>query len=212
MCSSDLRFKVCEYLPLVGREFKQLPTFLAQKKAIVNIQNTDNRCFGHAMVSALAPPLVHGEHAYRPENYNYLFQEKGLDQLTYPVEVASIPTIEDKLGIGINVFSFFDDEGKGRYPLYATTKVFEMTIDLLYWDEHYAWIKNFRRFMADLSRYQTIHWCRNCLGHFDTEDVLKTHKLYCRGVDTSGQVLLPDENRKVKFENEPYASPSFQKF
>ena len=31
------RFKVCEYLPLVGREFKQLPTFLAKKKAIVNV-------------------------------------------------------------------------------------------------------------------------------------------------------------------------------
>ena len=46
------------------------------------------------------------------------------------------------------------------------------------------------------------------MGHFDTEDVLKIHKLYCRGVDTSGQVLLlPDANRKVKFENEPYASP-----
>ena len=108
----SFRFNVCEYLPLVGREFKQVPTFLAQKKAIVNIQNTDNRCFGYAMASALAPPFVHGEHAYRPGNYNYLFREKGLDQLTYRVEVASIPAIEDRLGVGINVYSFFDDEGK----------------------------------------------------------------------------------------------------
>ena len=91
--------------------------------------------------------------------------------------------------------------------------MFERTIDLLYWDEHYAWIKNFRRFMADLSSHNTLHWCRRCMGHFDTEDVLKTDKLYCRGVDTSGQVLLlPDKNRKVKFENEPYATPSFPKF
>ena len=51
-----------------------------------------------------------------------------------------------------------------------------------------------------------MHWCRSWLGHFDTEDVLKTYKMYCRGVDTSGQVpLLPDENPKVKMENEPYA-------
>ena len=67
--------------------------------------------------------------------------------------------------------------------------------------------------MADLSRKNSLHWCRSCLGHFDMEEVLKTHKLYCRGVDTSGQVLvLPDENRKVKFENEPYACPPFQLF
>ena len=209
----SFRFKVCEFLPLVWRAYKELLTFLAKKKAIVNIQNTDNRCFGYAMASARAPPLVHVEHAYRPGNYNHLFTEYGLDQLNYPVEHADFPAIEDKLGVGINVFSLFDDEGKGRYPLYATKKVFARTVDLLYRDEHYAWMKNFRRFMADLSRNQTLHWCRSCLEHSDTEEVLKTHKLYCRGVDTSGKViLLPDENRKVKFENEPYAYPPFQKF
>ena len=87
--------------------------------------------------------------------------------------------------------------------------MFERTVDLLYWDEQYAWIRNCRRFVADLSSHHTFHWCRSCLGHFSTEEVLNTHKLYCRGVYTSGQLLLlPDENRKVKFENEPYASPA----
>ena len=37
------RYKVCESLPLVGLEYKQLPAFLAKKKAIVNVQNTDTR-------------------------------------------------------------------------------------------------------------------------------------------------------------------------
>ena len=48
------RFKVCEFLPLVGREFQQLPTFLAKKKANVNVKNNDSRCFGYAIASALA--------------------------------------------------------------------------------------------------------------------------------------------------------------
>ena len=39
----SFRFKVCEFLPLVGRAYKELPTFLAKKHAIVNVQNTDNR-------------------------------------------------------------------------------------------------------------------------------------------------------------------------
>ena len=114
------------------------------------------------------------------------------------------------MGIGINIYSFFDDEGKGRYPLYATKKVLERTIDLLYLDEHYAGIRNFRRFMAYLSRNNTLHWCRSLLGHFDTDDVLKTHKLYCRGVDTTGQVLLlPDADMKLNLENEPFAYTPF---
>ena len=208
------RYKVCEFLPLVGREYKQLPTFLAKKKAIINVRNTDNRCFGYAMASARASALgAMEDHVDRAVNYHHLSREYGLDQLHYPVEVDDIPAIEDKLGVGINVYSFFDDEGKGRHPVYATEKAYERTIDLLYWDEHYAWIKNFRRFMADLSRNNTLHWCRRSIGHFYTEDVLKTHKLYCRGVETTGQMLiLPDKNRKIKFENEQNAFPTFSHF
>ena len=43
-------------------------------------------------------------------------------------------------GVGINIISFFVDEWKGLYPFYWTKKVFERTVDFLYWDEHYAWI------------------------------------------------------------------------
>ena len=44
------------------------------------------------------------------------FQTYGLDQIKYPVEIADIPAIEDMLKMGINVYSFFTDEGKGRHP------------------------------------------------------------------------------------------------
>ena len=50
----NFRFKVCEYLPLVGREDHQLPKFMLDKKAILNVRNTDNRCLGYAIASARA--------------------------------------------------------------------------------------------------------------------------------------------------------------
>ena len=103
-----------------------------------------------------------------------------MHQIQNPVEVGDIPSIEDRLGVGINIYSFIDADVKGRYPLYATN-TFERMIDPLYWDQHYAWIKNVRPFMADLSRNHTLHWCRSCLGHFDTEVVLKTQTLVPRG-------------------------------
>ena len=71
------RFKVCEFLPPVGREYKQVPNFLAKKKAIFNVQNTDNRCFGYAMSSARAAPLDYKEDLYRPGNYSHLFATYG---------------------------------------------------------------------------------------------------------------------------------------
>jgi hypothetical protein len=39
------RLLVARYEPLVGRRYAALPTFLANKKAIVNVRNQDSRCF-----------------------------------------------------------------------------------------------------------------------------------------------------------------------
>ena len=83
------------------------------------------------MASARAPPLDRQEQPYQRGNYSHQFREYGLDQIHYPVEVADIPAIEDRLGVGSYFFSFFDDEGKGRYPLYATKKLFDRTVELL---------------------------------------------------------------------------------
>lgn len=53
-----------------------------------------------------------------------------------------IPLIQRKLGLGINVFIFFVEEGKDRHPVYLSKQNSDIkVIDLLYWNEHYAWIK-----------------------------------------------------------------------
>ena len=48
------RYKVCESLPLVGREYTQLLAFLGKKTAIVKVQNTENTCFRVALSSERA--------------------------------------------------------------------------------------------------------------------------------------------------------------
>jgi hypothetical protein len=43
-----------DYNPLQrGRAYVELPEYLEKKKAIVNVQNRDNRCFGYALLSWL---------------------------------------------------------------------------------------------------------------------------------------------------------------
>ena len=60
--------------------------------------------------------------------------------------------------------------------------------------------------MRDVVKTHTLHWCRACLGHFSNERSLATHKLYCGGVDDSGQIfILQEDFRKVRFQNHAYA-------
>ena len=43
-----------DYEPLSGgSSFKPLPPFLKKKRAVVNVRNHNNRCFGYAVLSAL---------------------------------------------------------------------------------------------------------------------------------------------------------------
>ena len=121
--------QLVEYVPLAGLKFRELPTFLEKKHAIINVKNTDNRCFGYAVLSALHP---RAKNPQRPFWYDRFFAKEGLDQLQYPVTHDHIPASEDKIKTCINLFTFWDDEGKARTPVYISTKLYPNTIDLLY--------------------------------------------------------------------------------
>ena len=100
----------------------------------------------YAVLSALMNPR---SNPHRPSHYDHLFHDKGLDKIQYPVSIADIPAVEDQLHLNINVFTFFDDAGRARQPLYTSKKIFLDFIFLHYFDEHFVWIKKFGAFMAD---------------------------------------------------------------
>ena len=100
--------KVVEYVLLAGLKFRKVPPFLASKQAIINVKNTDNRCFGYALLSDLNP---RAKDPQRPLWYEPLFAKERLDNIQYPVNHEQIPTIEDRLKICINLFTIWDEEG-----------------------------------------------------------------------------------------------------
>jgi hypothetical protein len=79
----SLNLNIVRFSPIDGSGFKKLPPFLANKKAIINVQNTDDRCFGYAVLAALLPDDPN-RHDCLPERYTEdLFEEHGLDLLEY---------------------------------------------------------------------------------------------------------------------------------
>ena len=76
-----------QYEPIAGRQYTDLPKFLKNKRAIINVQNKNNRCFGYAVLSALHPPKKNPQN---PIYYNKYFAEHGLDKLKYSVRPEDI--------------------------------------------------------------------------------------------------------------------------
>ena len=82
-----------------------------------------------------------------------MFVRNNHDDLPYPISPRDVHQYEDRLKTNINLFSFFD-EGKARYPLYSSRTNYQLAANLLYWNEHYAPIKNISRLFSDVSGHK----------------------------------------------------------
>ena len=50
-----------EYKPLGGSSYVELPKFIKDKKAVINIKNTDQECFKYSIARALNPVQKNAE-------------------------------------------------------------------------------------------------------------------------------------------------------
>ena len=110
--------------------------------------------------------------------------------------------------MSINLISYYDDEGRARYPLYISRRNSPTEIDLLYFDGHYAWIKNFSRLFSDLTKHKRQKFfCKRCLNHFYTPEVLARHQQLCTRDDYSSVIhIMPEPGTELEFTNWKYGT------
>ena len=140
-----------EYNPLHGSSFIELPKILQNKKAIVNVQNTDSKCFQWAILSALN--TVPTSHPYRVSTYLSQTNLLNFEGISFPVTIQQVPLFEKQNKISVNIFGF----DKEVYPLYITENRFDKHINLLMLADdtktHYCWIKNLSRLLSDRTNH-----------------------------------------------------------
>ena len=194
------------YTPLKGGCFAELPVFLARKGAIVNVHNTDMRCFGYAVAAALHP-LHNRRHQSEAIRYNRYFNEHHLNEIEYPVAPdQTLREIEQTIQVNLNVYSYGDDKGKLRYPIYVGRQNYPQSVDLLYANEHWFAIRNFSRFMGDKNGNEHHRfYCRRCLGRFTQQAMLDKHSPYCQhdDFDTESIITMPLPGEKLEFHDYP---------
>ena len=167
------------YQPLMGSSYIKLPEFLVKKKALLNIQNEDNKCIVWCILAHLHPQT---QHAYRVKLYMQYENELNVRGVTFPTELKDIPKIEKNNSLSVNVLGY--DKTDGIYPLYNTKQVQEKHINLLLVKQgdksHYCLVRSMSRLLQTLTKHKAkSYYCNNCLHGCVSQQVLEKHQEFC---------------------------------
>ena len=142
----SLEIHTIDFYPLKGKSYIPLPEFIIRKKAIINMENKDNKCFLWSVLRYLHPKEKHFSRINDLRKYENDLNFKGID---FPIKVKDIQKFEKQNPDlpGINIFSV--NENNKIYPLRLNQKDTQKTIDLFLFSkdekQHYSLIKNFSR-------------------------------------------------------------------
>ena len=195
---------IVDYKPIKGSSHIPLPDFLMRKKAIINMENKDDKCFLWCVLRYLHPREKHSTRINDLREYENDLNFKGIN---FPVKVKDIQKFENQNPniSGINIFSINDNNK--IYPLRLNQKDAKKSIDLFLFSkdekQHYSLIKNFSRLMSSqITSHSSskIQICKKCLTHFTKKYLFKKHSRYCSKNETAA-VIMPTENSILKFQN-----------
>ena len=200
----NLEIHTVDYNPIKGSSYIPLPDWISNKKAILNIQNKDEKCFLWCILRYLHPNEKDAIRLTDLKKYENSLNTEGIN---FPMKLKHI-SIFEKLNPslpGINVFSVNDN--KKFYPLRMADKDCQNTIDLFFYEEdgvsHYSLIKNFTRLVKWLitsSKNGSVYICKKCFSHFTKYELLQKHISYCSTNETVF-VRMPPKNKMLCFNN-----------
>lgn len=209
---NELEVQINEHDPLRASSYIKTPNYLANKKAIINVQNNDNKCFMWALLASLHADDVQGGHRERVNHYIRFQHELVFTGIRFPVAVKDIDKFEKlNTNISVNVYSF--DSTKKKVLILRTTQDVKIKhIHLLLLSEqtrngeikqHYCWIQKFETLMASQisNRKKKTFICDRCLNYFWTEEAFCNHMINCFKQNDC-QITMPEEYDSVlEFKN-----------
>ena len=200
----SLEIHTVDFNPMKGSSYIPLPDWITDKKAIVNIQNKDEKCFFWCILRYLNPREDNDFRLTDLKKYENSLNTEGIN---FPMKLKHISKFE-KLNPslpGINVFSVNDN--KKFYPLRMADKDCLNTIDLFFYEQdgvsHYSLIKNFTRLVKTQitsSKNGSVFICKKCFTHFTKYELLQKHISYCSTNETVS-VRMPPKNTMLCFNN-----------
>lgn len=175
-----LEVNINHYNPFRGSTYIKLPKTIENRKAVVNVKNNDNECFGHAIISAMRPVEHNVDHVSSYPPFRSVLNFKDIE---FPMNVSDIHKFERQNCISVNVFGLNYKKDKVMGPLHHTKQRQPIHINLLFIEEgdksHFCWIKNLSRLLSKQLSANTRrkYICDGCLQYFMKADLLHEHQL-----------------------------------
>ena len=200
----ELQINVVEYSPQKGSSYIDLPVWIKNKKAIINLKNKDDKCFIWCVLRYLHPKPRDNEIISDLKKYEKELVTKGL---SFPMDIKNIRKFE-KLNPNIPSVTVFSVEGKTIYPLKLSNKNCQKSIDLFLFEEdgksHYSLIKNLSRLIrTQITNTKVIGGvfiCKRCLCHFKVKSSFEKHEKYCSS-NKMVAVKMPKKGESLYFKN-----------
>ena len=199
--------------PLYGGSYIPLDPYLANKKALINMQNEDDKCFMWSVLRALYPKDKNAERIDKDlKSKKDSINMKGI---SYPVSLRAIDRFEHlNPNISISIL------GYNKEDLVHPIRISKYTgcdhdITLLLLKEavkgengkieektHYTIVKNKSALLASqINNHKgSREICLNCFNSFNSPETLKKHKEYCYE-NESVKILMPQQGTYLRFKN-----------
>ena len=96
-----LKLMMAKYVTPKGSEYIELPPKVKNSKAVINIQNDDDKCF---LWSVLAYLYEANNSRERVKHYEQYGTELNMNRIGYPVAVKDVPKFQKQNDVSVNVF------------------------------------------------------------------------------------------------------------
>ena len=204
---TDCTLHVALYDSIGASSYIVTPKFLQKKRAIVNVQNKDNKCFMYSVLSGMHKEIK--KNRERVKQYRKFEKELNMSGLTFPITLQQIPKFEaQNKTISIGVLSYSDIDRaiipiyRSKYPdrfykihlllLTHTDKQTDIT------SSHYTLIKSLNRLLHHKSSHRgKIYTCDNCCRICYTPAQYEKHRVDCL---RNGECRLSMPSKKTKRE------------
>ncbi|KAE9536141.1 hypothetical protein AGLY_007364 [Aphis glycines] len=192
--------------PLKGGAYLDLPKFIREKKAIINVKNKDKYCFKYSILTKY--DTRSNKSRFNQKYFDFLEKKSGLDFkcIDFPTQIYQIKKFERLNNVSVNVYSTI-------FPLFINNKEEKNHFDLFlinnHKTSHYCYIKDFSRFIRSqkTKNCSKLIICKRCFTTFGNkpcksklwgETGLTEHKKMC-SKNELGRPIMFEEGKENKF-------------